>query len=269
MRHPDGRPRRHSTRSSRSEARSFEPDVRAEFEARFGHDLGRIRVHAGGAADAAARQLDARALAVGPHLVFASGEYRPATLDGRRLLAHEIAHAIQGSNALQLGTTVDPGELRGGRTARVRLLAAGRVGELERNAVLDGAETAAEAPELASDGAAAEHAARHAAATTTTAAAAPSPMLSAPPRGLRIHRFPASARIGDAAAPLADPLVELIAIDIARALEVDPADGSGRTRRRMGRLAEAMRAAVITRVGELLTPAQREQAAEALTGAAV
>ena len=126
----------------------LEPDVRAEFEARFGHDLGRIRVHAGGAADAAARQLDARALAVGPHLVFASGEYRPATLDGRRLLAHEIAHAIQGSNALQLGTTVDPGELRGGRTARVRLLAAGRVGELERNAVLDRAETAAEAPEI-------------------------------------------------------------------------------------------------------------------------
>ena len=87
--------------------RELDAEVRADFEARFQHDLGHIRVHTGPTADAAARRLDARALAVGGHLVFAAGAFRPASVDGRRLLAHEIAHAIQGSNALRFDAFVD------------------------------------------------------------------------------------------------------------------------------------------------------------------
>ena len=89
------------------------------------------------------------------------------------------------------------------------------------------------------------------------------------PGPARIHRFPAAAPVRDVAAPQADAMVELIALDIARALEIDPADGAGRTRRRVARMGDTTRAAVVARVNELLGPTQREQAAAALTGAAL
>jgi hypothetical protein len=65
----------------------------------FGHgmgaDLSGVRVHTGAAADRAARSVGARAFALGHHVVFADGEYRPAGGEGRRLLAHELAHVVQ------------------------------------------------------------------------------------------------------------------------------------------------------------------------------
>jgi hypothetical protein len=73
----------------------LDPAVRSEMEARFGHDFGDVRVHADGDADAAARELDARAYTVGVDIVFERGAYAPATARGRHLLAHELAHVIQ------------------------------------------------------------------------------------------------------------------------------------------------------------------------------
>jgi len=60
-------------------------------------DFGRIRVHHGPGASDAARALDARAFTVGEHIVFGAGQYRPASRAGDRLLAHELAHALQPS----------------------------------------------------------------------------------------------------------------------------------------------------------------------------
>jgi hypothetical protein len=68
----------------------------AFFGSGMGADLSSVRIHAGAAADRAARSVGARAFALGPHLVFAEGEYRPASAEGRRLLAHELAHVAQG-----------------------------------------------------------------------------------------------------------------------------------------------------------------------------
>ncbi|HWU90871.1 MAG TPA: DUF4157 domain-containing protein [Kofleriaceae bacterium] len=75
--------------------RPLEPAERVWAEARFGHDFSRIRVHAEGEAATSARELGARAFAVGADLVFAPGEWSPGTERGRRLLAHELAHAVQ------------------------------------------------------------------------------------------------------------------------------------------------------------------------------
>jgi hypothetical protein len=65
----------------------------------FGHgmgaDLSAVRVHTGPVADRAARSVGARAFALGQHVVFAEGEYRPDSGEGRRLLAHELAHVVQ------------------------------------------------------------------------------------------------------------------------------------------------------------------------------
>lgn len=58
-------------------------------------DFGHVRVHSGSDASEAARAVDARAFTVGPHIVFNAGEYQPQTTEGRRLLAHELAHVVQ------------------------------------------------------------------------------------------------------------------------------------------------------------------------------
>lgn len=65
------------------------------FGTRLGIDAPSVRVHDDAAADLAARSVGARAFALGSHLVFARGAYRPSDTDGRRLLAHELAHVAQ------------------------------------------------------------------------------------------------------------------------------------------------------------------------------
>jgi hypothetical protein len=60
-----------------------------------GFDLGRIAIHTGPHAAAAARSVNARAFAVGEHIVFGDGEYQPNTHRGQKLLNHELAHVFQ------------------------------------------------------------------------------------------------------------------------------------------------------------------------------
>ncbi len=69
------------------------------FESRFGADLSAIRVHANSRAAAAARSAGASAFTVGGDVMFGAGEYQPNTSTGRRLLAHELTHAIQQSQS--------------------------------------------------------------------------------------------------------------------------------------------------------------------------
>ena len=71
------------------------PDLRAYFEPRFGRDLSSVRVHTDFRAGRAADAISARAFTVGDHVAFAAGEYAPYRADGRRLIAHELAHTIQ------------------------------------------------------------------------------------------------------------------------------------------------------------------------------
>ena len=69
--------------------------TRAFFEPRFGHNFGKVRVHAGTAAAQSAQEMSARAFTVGNNIVFGSGQLAPETQDGRRLLAHELTHVVQ------------------------------------------------------------------------------------------------------------------------------------------------------------------------------
>ena len=69
--------------------------TRRWMEQRFGHSFDGVRVHADGAAQAAAQALSTRAFAVGRHIAFAPGQYQPGSTSGRRLLAHELAHTLQ------------------------------------------------------------------------------------------------------------------------------------------------------------------------------
>lgn len=75
--------------------RRLDGETRAFMEARFDRDFGHVRVHEDGAADAAARSVRARAFTMGRDIVFQAGAYAPRSRDGRRLLAHELAHTVQ------------------------------------------------------------------------------------------------------------------------------------------------------------------------------
>src|SRR5205807_587687 len=69
--------------------------VRSEMESRFGHDFSRVRIHQDSRAAQSARAVDASAYTLGQEIVFNSGQYDPASTEGRRLLAHELAHTVQ------------------------------------------------------------------------------------------------------------------------------------------------------------------------------
>jgi len=67
----------------------------AFMEPRFGYDFSKVQIHTDAKAVAAAKRISARAFTVGEHIAFAQGEFSPQTQSGKRLLAHELSHAIQ------------------------------------------------------------------------------------------------------------------------------------------------------------------------------
>jgi vacuolar-type H+-ATPase subunit H len=79
------------------------PGVRTDMERSLGEDLGDVRVHSGPEADQAAHAMEAAAFTIGRDVVFGAGQYRPDSLGGRLVLAHELAHVVQ-----QRGGVVPP-----------------------------------------------------------------------------------------------------------------------------------------------------------------
>ncbi len=77
------------------------PSDATYFGAGMATDFSNVTIHTGTVAERAARSVGARAFALGDHLVFARGAYQPATGEGRRLLAHELAHVAQDSGVLR------------------------------------------------------------------------------------------------------------------------------------------------------------------------
>ncbi|MDR3692464.1 MAG: DUF4157 domain-containing protein [Fimbriimonas sp.] len=73
--------------------------VRREMEPTFGCDLTHLKVHDGAKGDQVASQYGARAVTLGGQIYFGRGEYQPKTTEGRQVLAHEAAHAVQQSKS--------------------------------------------------------------------------------------------------------------------------------------------------------------------------
>ncbi|MYS85058.1 eCIS core domain-containing protein [Embleya scabrispora] len=81
---------------SRAErARPLDASVRGAMERSFGTSLGEVVVHTDAEAAASAERLDAKAYAVGRHVVFGPGRYDPHSDAGRALIGHELAHVVQ------------------------------------------------------------------------------------------------------------------------------------------------------------------------------
>src|SRR5262245_21199079 len=73
----------------------LDPSTRAFMEPRFGRDFSSIRVHTDSLAAESARAVKSRAYTVGQDIVFGAGFFNPSRNEGRRLIAHELAHTIQ------------------------------------------------------------------------------------------------------------------------------------------------------------------------------
>lgn len=73
----------------------LDPATRAFMEERFGHDFGAVRIHRDPLAARSARAVSALAYTVGRDIVFAEGQFAPHSLEGQRLLAHELTHTVQ------------------------------------------------------------------------------------------------------------------------------------------------------------------------------
>ena len=86
----------------RDSGQSLDSSTRSFMERRFGHDFGNVRVHVDARAAASARSVNALAYTVGSDIVFRDGAFAPDDSSGRRLLAHELTHVVQQSDA---GTT--------------------------------------------------------------------------------------------------------------------------------------------------------------------
>lgn len=100
------------------------PDVRTDFESRFGRDLSTVRVHADDSAAASAQAVAAHAYTLGSHIVFGYRQYAPHTSQGRQLLAHELVHTLQQKgappgdlDAVRIGHPTDVAEREADRLA--------------------------------------------------------------------------------------------------------------------------------------------------------
>jgi hypothetical protein len=70
---------------------------RAYFEPRFRHDFSKVRVHADTKAVESASEVNAVAYTVGQHIVLGTREDSLSSIQGKKLLAHELTHVIQQS----------------------------------------------------------------------------------------------------------------------------------------------------------------------------
>lgn len=118
-------PRRAADQESQPTGQPLTAETRALMESRFGHNFADVRVHADEKAAGAASSINASAFTIGRDIVFGAGQYRPDTVAGQRLLAHELTHVVQqqptslqSQHAPIISTPGDPHEMEATRVAQ-------------------------------------------------------------------------------------------------------------------------------------------------------
>ncbi len=81
--------------SAKSGGRHLTKKSRNEFEQVFGIDLGGTRIHTDSQAAQMSQDIGVQAFTHQNHIFFNQGRYNPETIEGKRLLAHELTHTIQ------------------------------------------------------------------------------------------------------------------------------------------------------------------------------
>lgn len=94
-------PVKQAAEATRGPGKPLSDRTRSFFHEQMDTDFSEVRIHTSGEADRAARLINARAYTLGTDIVFRAGEHRPETKEGRRLLAHELAHVVQQKDGAQ------------------------------------------------------------------------------------------------------------------------------------------------------------------------
>jgi Domain of unknown function (DUF4157) len=89
-------------REGLTRGRPLESGLRGRMERGFGRSFADVRVHADPDAGQLAASLAARAFTIGQDIIVPSHEYRPGTVSGDALVAHELAHTIQQGQSADL-----------------------------------------------------------------------------------------------------------------------------------------------------------------------
>lgn len=80
-----------------SSGRLLESALRHDMEHRFGYDFSQVRIHSDALAEQSAREINANAYTVGHDIVFGTGQFKPGSHEGRKLIVHELTHVVQQS----------------------------------------------------------------------------------------------------------------------------------------------------------------------------
>ncbi len=77
--------------------------TRRFFEPRFSVDFSKVRIHNGRQAAEMSQGIRAKAFTQGTNIYFNEGQYNQESLEGRRLLAHELTHVVQQGGKERIG----------------------------------------------------------------------------------------------------------------------------------------------------------------------
>jgi hypothetical protein len=78
-----------------SNGQPLDKSLAAYMEPRFGYSFDNVRIHTSSQSADLSAALNARAFTVGRDIYFGHGEYSPQTIEGKKLMAHELTHVIQ------------------------------------------------------------------------------------------------------------------------------------------------------------------------------
>jgi len=65
------------------------------FSEKMDYDFSNVKIHTGKEAAQSAKEVNAKAYTLGEHIVFNDGQYNTKSTEGKKLMAHELAHVIQ------------------------------------------------------------------------------------------------------------------------------------------------------------------------------
>jgi hypothetical protein len=82
--------------------------VRSRMERGFGQSLSGVRLHTDSVAARLTHSFSAKAFTIGNEIAFGAGQYRPESIVGDALLAHELAHTIQQGAGARSATGPQP-----------------------------------------------------------------------------------------------------------------------------------------------------------------
>jgi hypothetical protein len=85
----------HVVKAALGQGQPLDSSLRSQMESAFDHDFSHVQVHTGVKAGALSTGFNARAFTIGNDIAFGAGEYRPGTLIGDAIMAHELAHVVQ------------------------------------------------------------------------------------------------------------------------------------------------------------------------------